>query len=89
MRVKGLFLFVFRSRWSGVLSMLLTVPSEPYGVSGAVVEAAQTQGALCFCPLGVSVVHGNGFGGAVEGALSATYASVGKVEGRGGAMVLI
>ena len=59
------------------------------GKRGAVVEAAQTQGALCLCPLGVSGVHGNGFGGAVAGALSATYASVCKVEGRGGAMVLI
>ena len=30
--------------------MLLTVPSEPYGVSGAVVEAAQTERAFFFCP---------------------------------------
>ena len=59
------------------------------GKPGAVVEAAQAQGALCFCPLGASGVHRNGFGGAVAGALSATYASVGKVEGRCGAAVLI
>ena len=75
----------------GVGELPVVVGEAPVldGKPGAVVEAAQTQSALCLCPLGVSVVHGNGFCGAVEGALSATYASVGKVEGRGGAMVLI
>ena len=73
----------------GKLSVVVGEVAVLDGKRGAVVEAAQAQGALCFCPLGVSVVHGNGFGGAVAGALSATYASVGKVERCGAAMVLI
>ena len=75
----------------GVGKLPVVVGEAPVldGKPGAVVEAAQAQGALCLCPLWVSVVHRNGFGGAVAGALSATYASVGKVEGRCGAAVLI
>lgn len=73
----------------GKLSVVVGEVAVLDGKRGAVVEAAQAQGALCLCPLGASGVHGNCFGGAVAGALSATYASVGKVEGRGGAMVLI
>ena len=73
----------------GKLSVVVGEVAVLDGKRGAVVEAAQAQGALCLCPLGTSGVHRNGFGGAVAGALSATYASVGKVEGRGGAMVLI
>ena len=75
----------------GVGELPVAVGEAPIldGKRGAMVEAAQAQGTLCLCPLGASGVHDNGFGGAVAGALSATYASVGKVEGRCGAAVLI
>ena len=40
--------------------MLLTVPPEQNGVSGAVVEAAQTERAFFFCPNWVAVLAYNG-----------------------------
>ena len=73
----------------GKLSVVVGEVAVLDGKPGAMVEAAQAQGALGLCPLGAVGVHRNGLCGAVAGTQAAAYASVCKVERCGGAPVLI